>query len=848
MLRRIYTCYREAPPTHPIERKGGNTTEGGNGEFSKLPWMNTLSSTAEPLGGVLPLSVSFSSSTSSSFIPKETTTVNDDRLNRSLDEADAAITAAALVVQQQDNEFESVSVPSSSSSGGGDDVISRAMAVISSSRKMFDEGLLRGLEAKGVPITTIQELGGKSTRTHSSSTKSSPDTIPEKSNASRRTSVGNIVVESSTHPTIHTALSYPLSSSSSSSVSTLQVIGTSVPMVMVNGQRIPGPRLGGLTSTNTLGTSNSTVVAQSVKASETDDDIVALLRQGGYEGSNARPLSHPMIMHPSSSSSESSYIPLFPSENTPSSETIFPDLITTHSTNSVTTASLSSTLTSPIIRKPFTFSPSSPSGTPMDDKQFFTLSPGGESVTNSFSPLKSSPLTALSSTIGFASRIPRLMSPISSSSSPSSYAPTTTKTPDTVPSVTEGYNDPVLLDALSKLSIPMESRTSPNIRELFPSLHHTEPSLIGTVDSIVNAVNLNESNVSDISMIKSINTSANIVENTVPSITSGTVSTFSDPSKGNLPKLNVAAEMDEFLQKNYDAKHTTVQPSLSTSSEPSSVYISPERIVLEDPEVTVARLRRRLNAIDDAVAPKLAHYLPQYAANLRTPSSIPAGTGVDRRTSLVTMVADTGSTVTMDYPHESQPVVVVSSSEEENDEKSSVPVNPLVKNILVNNDSSTLTLPDTPTLSIPVTVNDTPHFPMVLLYNPELRAYVPAHNYNLPSNLTHPTPNNETFTKPSTDWNGKHGSFVSNTVPFDPSPVTNHVSSSSSSAAASVTIHDRRPSHISETSTTNKSKKHKKSKTGTSSTSKHKQEIVSMGFASTETLLERLRGVRESKQ
>jgi hypothetical protein len=45
-----------------------------------------------------------------------------------------------------------------------------------------------------------------------------------------------------------------------------------------------------------------------------------------------------------------------------------------------------------------------------------------------------------------------------------------------------------------------------------------------------------------------------------------------------------------------------------------SLYADPAIIALEDPELTIARLRRRLATVDDAFAPRLAPYTPAFAA------------------------------------------------------------------------------------------------------------------------------------------------------------------------------------------------------------------------------------------
>lgn len=48
--------------------------------------------------------------------------------------------------------------------------------------------------------------------------------------------------------------------------------------------------------------------------------------------------------------------------------------------------------------------------------------------------------------------------------------------------------------------------------------------------------------------------------------------------------------------------------------EDHSLYADPAVIALEDPELTIARLRRRLATVDDAFAPRLAPYTPAFAA------------------------------------------------------------------------------------------------------------------------------------------------------------------------------------------------------------------------------------------
>ena len=63
-------------------------------------------------------------------------------------------------------------------------------------------------------------------------------------------------------------------------------------------------------------------------------------------------------------------------------------------------------------------------------------------------------------------------------------------------------------------------------------------------------------------------------------------------------------------------------PALSFTS--SSHYATAETIAFEDPDVTVARLRRRLAAVDDVYAPTLAPYTAAYAAGAAAVASAAA--------------------------------------------------------------------------------------------------------------------------------------------------------------------------------------------------------------------------------
>ena len=853
-----FIIYREAPPTHPEERKGIRTRET---QDVSSPWMNNIPESVH----TLPSYPSSSSTTSGSYHSRRSSNsnsvipiYNDDILNKSLDEADAAISAAAMVVQNEEGISRSYPFQSTASSTTSQtvspssnkntnevtgDIISRAMAVISSSRKMFDEGLLRGLEAKGVSIGS---------RNESSPITSTSSTIQN----SRRKSNSSFVETNRQQLTTG-------SSSNNNTTNDLQIKGTNIPMVMVNGQRIPGPRIGTTTTSpakpSTVTSSSTATYASSLITSpkkekvDNDDDIINLLQQVGYSGPTSpgkvtEPYIHNHKSQPpitlSNFLSDPSYNTLLPIETTPSSETIFPGLVTSSTISSVSSNNNNNDMKFGHVN--------SPSESPTD-KQLFSLSPGGESVFSSPSPLKSSPLAKLSNSIGFASRIPNLLSPVSSSSSSNNIATIPSQNEvQTAPSgtsgINEGYNDPILLDALSKLAIPIESRVPTNIRDLFPSLQHEEKPITNTIISLVQDINVNESNVSDISAIDSVNTSMRSMDDNHDKnqgFTSLKPTPASIPVTKELPPVNVAAEMKQLLDK---------KPIHGSVVEGSSIYVSAERIVLEDPEVTVARLRRRLNAIDDALAPKLAPYLPQYQpisnnspTTLVTTNNSSGMENVPLKSIESTVypsftsrpLADTGSTLPNDQemhisPHD--------HSINENNNNVQAPI-------------STIGSPDITTMSIPFTTNNDQHLPMVLLYNPELRAYVPAHH--LPkanvvtsgmanhhqniSSLTvssHVRSENKKESSASNMLSHQQGVMVSNPASYTPT-----ISTSEEIVPTNNPSHaHRRSSHVSHS--TKQSKKHKHKSNVTKETDNNN--IVTMGFTPTDTLLQRLRGIREN--
>ena len=84
-----------------------------------------------------------------------------------------------------------------------------------------------------------------------------------------------------------------------------------------------------------------------------------------------------------------------------------------------------------------------------------------------------------------------------------------------------------------------------------------------------------------------------------------------------LPLSNntVSTALDSLrLPAGYATAAVSVVPPPTTAGTTDHLYASAETIAFEDPDVTVARLRRRLAAVDDAYAPTLAPYTAAYVA------------------------------------------------------------------------------------------------------------------------------------------------------------------------------------------------------------------------------------------
>jgi hypothetical protein len=188
------------------------------------------------------------------------------------------------------------------------------------------------------------------------------------------------------------------------------------------------------------------------------------------------------------------------------------------------------------------------------------------------------------------------------------------------------------------------------------------------------------------------NAAANECEETQSSVENTYLRTIND--NGNLQDLQ--------------SERVISVPSLSSSSSVAQLFgdckeitfeSTAEEIALEDPEVTVERLRRRLAAIDDALMPRMASYLPR--------SSVYAVSQVE---TLANVTDEIKAEAPATQPASISPALYVSP-----------PHSPPPRNYQSTPSAAAAALSriNSPT-------EGRRNLPMVLIYDPAINAYVPA--------------------------------------------------------------------------------------------------------------------------
>lgn len=236
------------------------------------------------------------------------------------------------------------------------------------------------------------------------------------------------------------------------------------------------------------------------------------------------------------------------------------------------------------------------------------------------------------------------------------------------------------------------------------------------------------------------------------------------------------------VREHCTGKDLTIPTSIAqlfSDSEGITFESTAEQIALEDPEVTVERLRRRLAAIDDALMPKMASYLP-------SSSSSSSGFAFSQAASLAAVT---------DATKAEEPTFSVSTSAY----YVSPPHSPPRHHHSTPSASAALSTVSSPT-------NERRHMPMVLIYDPALNAYVPAdasitseRYFNNASAKQLPGVSSQTATQSDSDKVFLYKQYEEAYLPQDPPPLQRHATIDIQTSSAIVTPQRRTPSRFSTT-------------------------------------------------